>query len=155
ALRRNVGAGRAFDDRDDETAAPVIIVNETLARRFWGGTTQALGKRIRVADGDWRTMVGVVSDVKYARINEPPRQYYYLPFFQAYRGNMILHTRGTSTLLGAGVAVDRLLEQARARIAALDADLPILSARALSERTSASLVLFNFTAAMLFYFGVA
>jgi len=154
-LRINVAAGRAFDDRDDETGAPVIIVNETLARRFWGGATSALAKRIRVADGDWRTVVGVVADVKYARIDEAPRPYYYLPFFQAYRASMILHTRAATSLGAGGLPVDRLLEQARAGIGALDADLPILSARPLSERTFASLVMFSFIAAMLFYFGVA
>ena len=38
--------------------------------RFWGGAANAIGKRIRVGDGDWRTVVGVAADVKYARINE-------------------------------------------------------------------------------------
>ena len=80
-LRINLMAGRAFEDRDDETAAPVAVVNNTLAQRFWGGAANAIGKRIRVADGDWRTVVGVAADVKYSRINESPRPYVYLPFF--------------------------------------------------------------------------
>ena len=37
----------------------------TLAQRFWGGAANAIGKRIRVGDGDWRTVVGVAADVKY------------------------------------------------------------------------------------------
>ena len=61
---------------------------------------------------------------------------------------MILHTRGP-----APVAV--LVDQARARVAALDADLPILSARPLAERTGAALIFMNFTANMLFIFGGA
>ena len=112
-------AGRAFEDRDDETAAPVAIVNNTLAQRFWGGAANAIGKRVRVGDGDWRTVIGVAADVKYSRINEAPRPYVYLPFLQSYRSSMILHTRGAAP-------VDRLVDQARARVAALDADLPIL-----------------------------
>ena len=87
-------AGREFEDGDDETAAPVVIVNATLAQRFWGGAANAIGKRIRVADGEWRTVVGVAADLKYSRINEAPRPYFYLPFLQAYRSGMILHTRG-------------------------------------------------------------
>ena len=59
-----VMAGREFEDRDDETAAHVAIVNQTLAQRFWGGAPGAIGKRIQVGDGDWRTVVGVVADVK-------------------------------------------------------------------------------------------
>ena len=69
-LRIPIVAGRAFEDRDDETAAPVAIVNNTLAQRFWGGAANAIGKRIRVGDGDWRTVIGVAADVKYSRINE-------------------------------------------------------------------------------------
>ena len=58
-LRIPLVAGREFEDRDDETAAPVAVVNDTLAQRFWGGAANAIGKRIRVgrrrlADGDRR-----------------------------------------------------------------------------------------------------
>ena len=93
-LRIALLAGREFEDRDDETAAPVAIVNSTLAQRFWGGAANAIGKRVRVGDGEWRTVIGVAADVKYARINEAPRPYVYLPFLQSYRSSMILHTRG-------------------------------------------------------------
>ena len=147
-LRINLVSGRAFEDRDDETATPVAVVNDTLAQKFWGGATKALGKRIRVADGDWRTVVGVAADVKYSRINEPRRPYVYLPFFQAYRSSMILHTRGP-----APVAV--LVDQARARVAALDADLPILYSKPMARQMRGALIFYNLAAAMLFIFGVA
>jgi len=140
--------GREFEDRDDPAGAPVAIVNETMAQRFWGSADKAMGKRIRVADGDWRTIVGVAADIKYSRINEPRRPYFYLPLQQSYRAGMTLHTRGTA-------AVATLVDQARARVAALDADLPILSARPLVERTDASLIFMNFTATMLWVFGTA
>jgi hypothetical protein len=151
-------AGRAFEDQDDETALPVVIVNNTLAERFWGGAANAMGKRVRVADDDpstssgptsgWRTVIGVAADVKYLRIDESPRPYLYLPFRQAYRSRMILHTQGLAP-------VDVLVDQARAHVAALDADLPILSARPLAEGISGALIFFSLTATMLFVFGVA
>ena len=118
-LRINLMAGRAFEERDDEGAAPVAIVNNTLAQRFWGGAANAIGKRVRVGDGDWRTVIGVAADVKYAQINESPRPYVYLPFLQSYRSSMILHTRGPAP-------VDVLVDRARAHVTALDANLPIL-----------------------------
>ena len=147
-LRIPLMAGRAFEDRDDESGAPVAVVNDTLAGRFWGGAGNAIGKRIRVGDGGWQTVIGVAADVKYLRINESPRPYFYLPFLQSYRSSMILHTRGPAP-------VERLVEQARAHVAALDADLPILYARPLSEGIIGALLLFNLTAKMLFLFGVA
>jgi predicted permease len=147
-LRIPLVAGRAIDARDDEAAAPAVMVNHTFARRFWGGDAQAVGKRIRLADGEWRTVIGVAADVKYSRINETPRPYVYLPFMQAYRSDMILHTKGSAP-------VDVLVDRARAQVAALDADLPILFAKPMTEFRRGALMLFNLMATMLFVFGVA
>src|SRR5206468_5184235 len=147
-LRIPVMAGREFEDRDDETAAQVAVVNQTLAQRFWGGASVAIGKRVRVGDGDWRTVIGVVADVKYARINETPRPYLYLPFMQSYRSSMTLHTRGAAP-------VTTLVDRARERVAALDADLPILRAKPMVDTTRGAMMLFDLTATMLFIFGAA
>jgi predicted permease len=143
-----VMAGREFEDRDDETAAHVAVVNQTLAQRFWGGVSGAIGKRVRVGDADWRTVVGVVADVKYARINESPQPYLYLPFMQSYRSRMTLHTRGSAP-------VTTLVDRARARVAAVDADLPILGAKPMVDTTRGAMMLFDLTATMLFIFGAA
>jgi hypothetical protein len=145
-------AGREFEGRDDATARPVAIVNSTLAERFWGGRSQAIGRRLRVSDEDWRTVVGVVADIKYLRINEPPRPYVYLPYLQAYRPVMNLHTRGASA---SAFSIDALVERARALVVSLDSDLPLLQARPLANRINGALILFNLTATMLFVFGVA
>ncbi len=145
-LRIGLVAGRPFDDRDDEKGAPVVIVNHTLAQRFWGDAAHALGKRLRATDGHWRTVVGVAADVKYSKINEPPRPYFYLPFLQAYRSDMILQTHGAAP-------VSVLVDQARAHVVALDGDLPILSARPLAEFTLGALLFYRLGAFMLFLFG--
>ncbi len=147
-LRITVTAGREFEDRDDETGAPVAVVNATLAQRFWGSASNAIGKRLRVGDRAWRTVVGVAADVKYSRINEAPRPYFYVPFLQVYRSAMILHTRGAAP-------IDRLVDQARARVAALDGDLPILAAKPMADTGQGALLFYNLTATMLFVFGVA
>jgi predicted permease len=146
-LRIPLLAGRAFEDQDDETAAPVAVVNETLARTFWGGAAGALGKRLRVAGGGWRTVIGVAADLKYLRIDEEPRPYVYLPFPQSYRSAMVLHIRGPAP-------VHEMVDQARARVAALDADMPVLYARPLTEVVAGALILFDLMASMLFVFGV-
>jgi predicted permease len=146
ALRIGLVAGREFEDRDDETAAPVAVVNHTLAQRFWGGAANAIGKRVRVADGGWRTVVGVAADVKYSRIDEAPRPYVYLPVAQSYRSGLILYTRGPAP-------VDHLVAQARARVAAIDPDLPVLYARPMAEQIRGALIFLDLTATMLFVFG--
>ena len=147
-LRIALARGRAFDDHDDETAAPVAIVNKTMAERFWGGAENAVGKRIRVGAGEWRTVVGVASDIKYLRLSEPPRPYVYLPSLQFYRSKMVLHTRGAAP-------IDVLVDLARGHVAALDVDLPVLYARPLKDRVQASFVFFDFASVMLLTFGAA
>jgi putative ABC transport system permease protein len=86
--------------------------------------------------------------VKYSQVNEKPRPYLYLPFLQAYRADVILHTRGTAP-------VDRLVEQARELVAAIDADMPVLLARPLAERTGAAFIFLRLAASMLLLFGTA
>jgi putative ABC transport system permease protein len=71
-----------------------------------------------------------------------------LPFAQAYRTAMTLHTRGLAP-------IDVLVENARGHVLALDADLPILSARSLLESTRGALIFLELTSAMLFLFGAA
>lgn len=147
-LRIGLMTGREFDDRDDETGMPVVVVNETLAQRFWGGPANAVGKRLRLNDGAWRTVVGVAADVKYLRINEAPRPYVYLPLMQSYRSSMTLHTRGTGQ-------IDRLVERARGYVAAIDPELPIQSSRPMTNTIRGAFLFFDLTATMLFVFGAA
>jgi hypothetical protein len=145
-LRIGLVAGREFESRDTEGAPLVAIVNRTFAERFWGSADTAIGRRIRVADGDWRTIVGVAADVMYQRIGESPRPYFYLPFAQAYGPVMTVYTRGL-----ADAAV--LLDLTQAHIAALDPDVEIFLAKPLTEMARGSLWFIQITAAMLFVFG--
>ncbi len=145
-LRVPLVAGREFQESDDASAVPVAIVNATLAQRFLGGPAGAIGRRIRVGEGDWRTVIGVAADLKYLQINEGPRPYFYVPFLQSYRSAMALYTRGQAPL-------DLMVGQARAHVVALDPDLPILHASSLAESTRGAFIFFQLTAMGLFLFG--
>jgi len=77
-------AGRDFTTGDDARSAPVAIVNESLARRFWPGES-ALGKRIRTGiDGEetWVTVVGVVGDMRQLDLVRPVWPEMYRPLAQ-------------------------------------------------------------------------
>src|SRR5204863_4810665 len=50
ALGLSLIAGRVFDERDAAEAAPVVLVNSLLARRFWGAAANAGGQRIMPGD---------------------------------------------------------------------------------------------------------
>jgi putative ABC transport system permease protein len=66
--------GRDFSDADDEKAAPVVVISQSLARRAWPGQ-DPLGKRLwttgrKQANGvpPWQTVVGVVADTRYREV---------------------------------------------------------------------------------------
>jgi len=59
-----VAVGRAFTSADDSGNPPVALVTASTARRFWPGGSP-VGSHVRLSgDKDWRTIVGVVSDVR-------------------------------------------------------------------------------------------
>jgi predicted permease len=76
AMKIRLLAGRFFESRDTRDAERVAIVGESTARRLWPGQ-EAIGKRIWMASFTpggppqmWRTVVGVVSDVRYRSLHE-------------------------------------------------------------------------------------
>ena len=146
-LRIALLSGRDFSVTDTPDSQPVVIVNETMARRFWGSPEQALGKRIQFGRGSWRSVVGVARDIKYARMTEDPRPHIYLPFWQLYRSNMTFHVRSRD-------AAPALLERVRAIVQRLDPNLPILNARMLTDQTRSALSVFSMAAGVLMTFGV-
>ena len=103
--------GRFFDQRDGPDAPPVVIVNETLARRYWPGE-DPIGKRLKGQDprgpndgknDDWLTVVGLVRDMRAAgRERQPFAQIYEV---QAQRGDdtplFVIRTTGDPVQLAA------------------------------------------------------
>jgi predicted permease len=74
--------GRDFTERDEGQAPPVMIVNETFARRFFGERSP-LGRTVRIGQAPVpATIVAVVKDSKYDTPNESRQSYFYLPFRQ-------------------------------------------------------------------------
>ncbi|HEX5709234.1 MAG TPA: ABC transporter permease [Pyrinomonadaceae bacterium] len=86
AMGVEVRQGRAFDERDDEGATPVVAINETMARAYWPGES-ALGKRFKAGAPEspepWLTVVGVVADVRQTGVDTPIKAEMYVPYRQA------------------------------------------------------------------------
>jgi predicted permease len=79
-LRVPLLEGRDFRDSDDRDAPPVVIVNETFAKRYFPGGT-AVGRKVRCY-GTWAAVVGVAKDVKYFSVAEAPRPHFFAPYRQ-------------------------------------------------------------------------
>ena len=74
--------GRDVNEHDDADAPPVVVVNETFARREWPNGS-AIGQRIRFVDSDrWLTVVGVARDAKHFGPADQPTPQAYIPFMQ-------------------------------------------------------------------------
>ena len=85
ALKTPVLQGRAIDDHDRAGGEAVVVINRTLAMQLFP-TGDAVGHRLRIINPEqspeWRTIVGVVGNIKYQRLDEEAPQTIYTPFAQ-------------------------------------------------------------------------
>src|SRR6267142_2680321 len=117
-MRTPLLQGRVFNDRDTASSPPVAIVNQTVADRYWSGKNP-IGRHIANSrDMIQREIVGVVSDVKFNALSVPNSEEMYLPLEQVPwpTTTLIVHSQGNPEMLVSAV---------RAKIAELDATLPI------------------------------
>ncbi|MBB6146031.1 putative permease [Silvibacterium bohemicum] len=124
--------GRQFTEHDDEKSQPVMIVNQTFARRFFAGRNP-IGRRIH-GWGEWFTVVGVVKDSKYHYLAESFVPYIYVPFRQIYRADMNLafYVRSQGD---PGIVLAAL----RSSVRQLDPSVTVFDAVPMSEFIGASL----------------
>jgi putative ABC transport system permease protein len=77
--------GRHVDERDGAAALPVAVINETMARTFWG-SSDPIGHRIKFGNldspGSWLQIIGVVGDVREIRLDLAPEPEFYVPLEQ-------------------------------------------------------------------------
>jgi len=73
--------GRIFSERDTDSGPRVVVINETMARRYWPGVN-AVGRAVAVNDDGLRQIVGVVADVKATSLTEASSVQVYTPYPQ-------------------------------------------------------------------------
>ncbi len=124
-LRIPLVRGREFTTADTVDSAPVAIVNQALADRYWPGRN-AVGKRLRVY-GKWTRIVGEVRTTDYSQLNEPPEPFLYLPLYQFYTSSVTLQVRTQGDPRAAAEAVTQAIHK-------LNADLPVFDVSTLEAR---------------------
>jgi len=131
-LRTPLVSGRDFTERDTAEAAPVVIVNQEFARRFYGDERAALGKRFRFAQGTpLMEIIGVAGDGRYRTLYEDRRPYLFLPVAQHPNQFMTLALSAQSA-----AALPAVVESARQVIAQMDSRLPVLGVMTAEENMS-------------------
>jgi predicted permease len=127
--------GRGFTDDDRPDTPRVAVINETMAKRYWAGTS-AIGKTFNTngSDGKLFQIVGVAADHKVATIGESP-----MPFIHVARGQqpnsyniVIAHTRGDAATL---------LRDMRRELLALEPNLVFVENQTMEGEVAATLFL--------------
>jgi predicted permease len=137
--------GRDFNAQDREGSPPVVIVNEEVARRYYGGN--ALGKRLKMgSDGPLREIVGVARTAKYRNLREQPLPFIYIPLGQEYQAGMTLMVR-------TAVAPAAVVGPLRSELRVLNKDVPVFSVQMMEERIGAQLAADRMIAVLLSIFG--
>ncbi len=118
--------GRAFDDHDRGDETKSVIVNQRLARRHWSDR-DPVGQRLSFDDGkSWRTIVGIVGDVRQTGLDRDPQDAVYLPFqqFPGYTATLFVRTMGDPAALQ---------QQVRAAARSVDPETAFSNVRTLTE----------------------
>ena len=112
--------GRGFTDADSRSGAPVAIVSDAVARRYWPGQ-DPIGKRLRfTSEFPWVTVVGVAADVRYRELTRTWMTVYFpaAQFFFFLPGSLVVRT---------GPAPEDLMPAIRDTIRAQDPYVPFES----------------------------
>jgi predicted permease len=137
--------GRAIDRSDDTEGAPVIVVNQRFADRFWPGES-ALGRIVQTAGAE-RAVIGVVETGKYNSLGEDPAEFMYLSHHERFTSNMTIVARTPSDPQAALRAIQRLVREA-------DSDMPLYDVRTMADHMGIALLPARLGGSMLGLFGL-
>ena len=138
-------AGRTFDERDVRDGQTVVMINEHLARRYWGEDSP-LGSEVLAFGADTTVVVGVVGNVSHNGITMEVKDRYYLAHAQVIRtGSM----RAMTLTIAAQGDANRLIEPIRREIRTMDPSMPISDIRTVDDVLSASVAQPRFAMVLL------
>ena len=138
--------GRDFTDADRMGSVKVVIVNDTMAKKFWPGA-DPLGHRFKFfGETDAVEVVGVVGDSRLNTVGEDPVATAYYPFQQNYGSQM-------SLVVSAAGDPSSFMATVRAAVQSGDNDLPLTRVAVLSDLVDASLWASRMGAGLLAIFG--
>ena len=128
--------GRTFSERDDQRAAPVVVVTDSMAKRYWPGE-DPVGRRLHVggpqAKNPWITVIGVVNDVRTERVEDQPRPTIYRPLKQESNpGGVSIVLKASADPKALGMALTR-------QVRAADPDQPTYGIRPLDYLVSTAM----------------
>ena len=152
ALGIHLLSGRAFTAADRDSTPAVVVVNESMAKRFWPSAS-AVGKRVRLGDekGPEATVVGVVGDVRYRDLTTPlatTEPDVYFPMAQRPLG-------GFDIALRSSAPTEVVVRAVRREIATIDPSIALFGIQPLESLVDQQTASSRFASSVLTVFGVA
>ena len=136
--------GRDFADRDVQFPPKTVIINRTMARRYFGDENP-LGKRLRFVEGNRLPMeiIGIVADSKQGSLRELPRDFFYTP-----------SSSGKTIEFRTAASPHMLMQPVRKLIASIDPMVEIISVKSLRDQIEESYRMDKVVTALCGFFGV-
>jgi predicted permease len=155
--------GRAFTERDDGSAPGVVVINETMAKRFWPqGDPLAeritIGKNIGPAFNEPpRQIIGIVADVRDTGLNRNPDPIMYVPVAQVTDGMTALNNRiiPITWIVRTNGQPFAVSEAVQREIRTLSGGLPVARLRSMEQVVSESTARSDFNMLLLTIFGAS
>jgi predicted permease len=138
--------GRSFQAADNEDGPLVVIVNQSMARRFWSHQNP-VGQRLRFGDSQFRTIVGVIGDVHHEGLAKNPPLEMYVPYGQVPN----LEARPT-IVLRTFIEPASVANSLRKAVSAVDRSVPVDQIETMQQIVSDSVGPSRFRAAVLVMF---
>jgi predicted permease len=141
--------GRSFTPADTSDSPWVTVISESMAREYWKGQ-DPIGRRLQFGAAEpWRTVIGVVGDVRHERLDGVTKPEMYLPMDQSFNTEFS-PTIVVRTALDAGAAAGEL----RGAVAAIDRSIPVDRIQAMEQVVSGSVAQPRFRAVILAAFSL-
>lgn len=152
ALRIPLIAGRWIEDSDRETAPYVVVINQAMAK-FYFGDQSPLGKKMQLGalpddTVPWMTVVGVVGNVKQSLVTDVPTEMY-VPYRQA---NELLPVQMMSVVMRTEVDPRLLIGDLRETVRRINPDQPVVHIRTMEENVAQNFSQPRFRALLLIVF---
>jgi putative ABC transport system permease protein len=148
ALRIPVLRGRGITREDHAQSTPVVLVNRTFAQTFWPSEAP-LGKQIHIGEPErpWRTVVGVVEDVRHRGLQEPFAMQFYMPFQQWSDSTMTVVVRTS-------IESQAAAEEIRNAIWSIDRNQPVSEVATMRQVVDATLAQKKFAMQLIQFFAI-
>jgi len=144
--------GRLFTDADDESAPPVVMINQSMAKTFWPNA-DPIGQRFKLPVAGqpgafaWNAIVGVVADVRTESLAQMSTPQFYFCAYQRRPRDLAIFLRGR---------IDRakIEKKLREQVQSINPELPVFGSQTLDNAVSESLAQRRFSINMVGLFAL-